>query len=206
MIASNWLIMRGVFPEVWSHRVKTRKQIIGRSPECAIQVLDEKVSRRHAKIWERSGVVFIRDLNSRNGTYVDGERVTRCTVVSGKSVRIGDVTFEVVASLTTARNVTLARISSPTVEEEVFTHALDVPLAGLSDGQRHVLRLLVQGASEKQAAAALGLSYHTIHTHVKQIYRQLQVRSRGELMALCLSQHGGDGGGRPADEIQTVGD
>jgi DNA-binding CsgD family transcriptional regulator len=45
----------------------------------------------------------------------------------------------------------------------------------------------VQGASEKQAAAALCLSYHTIHTHVKQIYRQLRVRSRAELMALCLS-------------------
>jgi pSer/pThr/pTyr-binding forkhead associated (FHA) protein len=83
MFASNWLIMRGVFPEVWSHRVKTRKQIIGRSAECAIRVVDDKVSRRHAKIWERSGVVFIRDLNSRNGTFVNGERVTRCTLVSG---------------------------------------------------------------------------------------------------------------------------
>src|SRR6516225_5988451 len=104
MFASNWLIMRGVFPEVWSHRIKTRKQIIGRAPECAIRVVDERVSRRHAKIWERSGIVFIRDLNSRNGTFVNGERVTRCTLVSGKTLRIGDMTFEVVGSQTMVRN------------------------------------------------------------------------------------------------------
>ena len=34
---------------------------------------------------------------------------------------------------------------------------------------------------------SLHLSYHTIHTHVKHIYKQLGVRSRAELMALCIS-------------------
>ena len=67
---------------------------------------------------------------------------------------------------------------------------LDAHLGSLSDGQRQVLRLLVQGASEKEAAAALCLSYHTIHTHVKQIYRLLGVSSRAELMAQFLSQTG----------------
>jgi pSer/pThr/pTyr-binding forkhead associated (FHA) protein len=187
MISSNWLIMRGVLPEVWSHRVKTRKQIIGRARECAIRVVDDKVSRQHAKIWERSGLVFIRDLNSSNGTFVDGQRVTRCTLVSGKSVHIGDLTLEVVSSLTQVRTRMKDRLSSSTIQQALPGRAPDPRVESLSDGQRLVLRLLVQGASEKQAAAALCLSYHTIHTHVKQIYRQLHVRSRAELMALCLS-------------------
>jgi DNA-binding CsgD family transcriptional regulator len=187
MAQSIWLIVRGLAPEVWSRRVKARKQIIGRSAECAIQLFDDKVSRQHAKIWERGGVAFLRDLNSRNGTFVDGVRVTRCTLVSGKSLRIGDITFEVIASEGAELGDTFGRFSSTTVKHEIPWGVIKTNFAGLSDGQRQVLRLLVQGASEKEAAAALHLSYHTIHAHVKQIYRQLGVHSRGELITLCLS-------------------
>src|SRR5207244_190955 len=86
-----------------SASIKARKQIIGRAAECAIQLFDERVSRKHAKIWERGGVVFIRDLNNSNGTFVDGVRVKRCAILTGKSLRIGDITFEVVGSQTSAR-------------------------------------------------------------------------------------------------------
>src|SRR5262245_42995045 len=86
MPQSLWLIVRGLSPEVWSRRIKARKQLIGRAPDCAIQLFDERVSRQHAKIWERGGVAFIRDLHSRNGTFVDGIRVTRCALVGGKSL------------------------------------------------------------------------------------------------------------------------
>jgi DNA-binding CsgD family transcriptional regulator len=182
-----WLKIRGLPPEVWSRRIKSRKQIIGRLPECAIQIFDERVSRHHAKIWERGGVVFIRDLKSRNGTFVDGERVERCTLLSGKSLRIADITFEVIASQSTARTALYGRLNSTTVKHEIPPGVINTNFAGLSDGERHVLRLLVQGASEKEAAASLRVSYHTIHAHVKQIYRHLGVRSRGELIVLCLS-------------------
>jgi pSer/pThr/pTyr-binding forkhead associated (FHA) protein len=182
-----WLVIRGLAPEAWSRRIKARKQIIGRTSECDIQIFDERVSRQHAKIWERGGVVFIRDLKSRNGTFVEGERIERCTLLSGKSLRIADITFEVTASQSTVRSATFGRLKSTTVKHEIPLGVINTNFAGLSDGQRHVLRLLVQGASEKEAAATLGLSYHTIHAHVKQIYRQLEVRSRGELIAHCLA-------------------
>lgn len=190
MFRSLWLIVRGLPPEVWSRRIKARKQIIGRAAECAIQLYDERVSRQHAKIWERGGVVFIRDLNSRNGTFLDGVRVTRCALLSGKSLRIGDITFEVIGSQSTARTNTLAKLKSTTVKHEIPVGVINTGFGGLSDGQRQVLRLLVQGASEKEAAASLHLSYHTVHSHVKLIYRQLGVSSRGELVALCLSPPG----------------
>ena len=48
---------------------------------------------------------------------------------------------------------------------------------------RPVLRQLLAGKSEKEIAAGLRLSPHTVHTYVKIIYRRLQVRSRGELLA-----------------------
>jgi DNA-binding CsgD family transcriptional regulator len=189
MTESIWLIMRGLSPEVWSRRIKARKQTIGRAPKCEIQIPDQKVSRRHALIWEHSGVVFVRDLNSRNGTYLNGEQITRCALLSGKILRIGDVSFEVVCCETSPRMEALGPLNA-TTEHVLPRGALEALFRSLSDAQRKVLRLLLQGTSEKEAAAALHISYHTVHTHVKEIHRELGVRSRGELMALCLSEAG----------------
>ncbi len=50
--------------------------VIGRHPGCDIRVPDETVSRRHARIIVAEGGYFIEDLGSRNGTYVNGQRVT----------------------------------------------------------------------------------------------------------------------------------
>lgn len=52
----------------------------------------------------------------------------------------------------------------------------------LTPRQREVLQQLVEGASEKEVAARLGVSPHTAHDHVKALYRALGVRSRGELL------------------------
>ncbi|MBN1908792.1 MAG: helix-turn-helix transcriptional regulator [Pirellulales bacterium] len=55
----------------------------------------------------------------------------------------------------------------------------------LSPRLQQVLALLLDGDSEKQIARALGLSPHTVHTHVKRLHRYFQVASRGELLARC---------------------
>jgi hypothetical protein len=49
------------------------------------------------------------------------------------------------------------------------------------------LQLLLIGKSEKQVAAALGISQHTVHVYVKQIYKQQGVCSRPELLAKLLT-------------------
>jgi DNA-binding CsgD family transcriptional regulator len=54
---------------------------------------------------------------------------------------------------------------------------------GLPPRLRPVLDHLLRGQGEKQVAAALGLSRHTVHEYVKVLYRKLGVSSRGELMA-----------------------
>jgi DNA-binding CsgD family transcriptional regulator len=50
---------------------------------------------------------------------------------------------------------------------------------------RQVLRCLLEGDSEKQAAARLALNAHTLHEHVKRLHRHFGVSSRGELLARC---------------------
>jgi DNA-binding CsgD family transcriptional regulator len=59
-------------------------------------------------------------------------------------------------------------------------------VAELPPRLRQVLDCLLEGDSEKQVAARLGLSRHTVHDHVKALYRRLGVTSRPELMARCL--------------------
>lgn len=63
---------------------------IGRSSECDIVVLSDHVSREHVWIGIGSkGKIVVRDLNSTNGTFVEGRRVTEIEVESGCEVRLG---------------------------------------------------------------------------------------------------------------------
>ncbi|HRX83622.1 MAG TPA: LuxR C-terminal-related transcriptional regulator [Phycisphaerae bacterium] len=60
------------------------------------------------------------------------------------------------------------------------------PTSNHCDCPPHLRRLVAQfrqGRSEKEAAVALRLSQHTVHAYAKELYRRLDVRSRGEAMA-----------------------
>jgi DNA-binding NarL/FixJ family response regulator len=59
-------------------------------------------------------------------------------------------------------------------------------LAGqLSPRLRQVLEMLLRGSDEKRIAWDLGRSRHTVHNHVRRLYRCMGVKSRAELMAVA---------------------
>lgn len=60
-------------------------------------------------------------------------------------------------------------------------------LRDLSPRLRDTLLALASGRSEKQIAADLKLSPHTVHEYVKALYKRFQVQSRSELLARCLA-------------------
>lgn len=60
-------------------------------------------------------------------------------------------------------------------------------LRGLPPRLCETLRGLARGCSEKQLAAEVGLSPHTVHDYVKALYRHFGVQSRSELLARCLA-------------------
>ncbi len=51
------------------------KMVLGRHPNCEIVLDNAAVSRRHAQFLENHGTYFVEDLQSRNGTIVNGERI-----------------------------------------------------------------------------------------------------------------------------------
>lgn len=76
--------------------VKRSKFLIGRADECDIRPLSEEVSRRHCAIIVGPDSVFVEDLGSRNGTFVNGERIAeRTPVTDGDAVRVGSLELRV---------------------------------------------------------------------------------------------------------------
>jgi hypothetical protein len=65
--------------------------VIGREPGNGIQVPDSSVSGLHAKIRKTSEGYLLEDMNSRNGTYVNGERIQSRLLKSDDKIRLGKV-------------------------------------------------------------------------------------------------------------------
>ncbi|MCU1493955.1 MAG: hypothetical protein JWO62_1719 [Acidimicrobiaceae bacterium] len=66
---------------------------IGRLPECDIPLGDANVSRRHAELHRDGGNVFVVDLDSTNGTRVNGTPVRQQRLTDGDLVTVGITTF-----------------------------------------------------------------------------------------------------------------
>lgn len=64
--------------------------LIGRGADCQLLLDDDYVSTRHARVVTADGGVYVEDLGSTNGTYVNGARITAPTTISlSDTVRIG---------------------------------------------------------------------------------------------------------------------
>jgi hypothetical protein len=68
---------------------------IGRSPECELVLRDSRVSRRHARLTARDGVLVLTDLGSTNGTRVNGHRVTEVALGAGDRITIGETVLTI---------------------------------------------------------------------------------------------------------------
>lgn len=58
-----------------AHSIGRNRVLVGRSPDADVVIDHDDVSRAHAVIWREGGVVFVRDLGSSNGTFVEGKRI-----------------------------------------------------------------------------------------------------------------------------------
>jgi pSer/pThr/pTyr-binding forkhead associated (FHA) protein len=72
--------------------------IVGRSSDLDMVLVEDMVSRRHAKIVVNADQVTIQDLGSTNGTFVNGERVKRATLNDGDRVLIGTSIIKLVTA------------------------------------------------------------------------------------------------------------
>lgn len=59
---------------------------------------------------------------------------------------------------------------------------------GLSEREKHILKLLVDGFSYKMIADRESISYHTVNSHIRNIYEKLHVHSVGEAVSKALKE------------------
>jgi hypothetical protein len=64
--------------------------LLGRSSSCDIVLADLNISRRHARLRCRDGRWALEDLQSTNGTVLNGRRVGRCELRPGDDLLLGD--------------------------------------------------------------------------------------------------------------------
>jgi hypothetical protein len=74
-----------------------REITIGRASELDMVLIEDMVSRRHAKIQTTEGSVVISDIGSTNGTFVNGEKIKRATLKEGDRVLIGTSIIKLVS-------------------------------------------------------------------------------------------------------------
>ncbi|MBC8229762.1 FHA domain-containing protein [bacterium] len=82
------------------YSVTIREITIGRGLNAQIRLLNSsgELSRIHAKLEAREGDVYIIDLNSINGTYVDGKKITGIHKLSiGSTVKLGDIVIKILS-------------------------------------------------------------------------------------------------------------
>ena len=70
--------------------------VVGRSDECDITFSLSHLSRRHARLEVRDGLLFVTDLGSSNGTYLNNKRVAETRVRRGDELRFDTLSFSVV--------------------------------------------------------------------------------------------------------------
>lgn len=87
------------------HPLVKARTVIGRGSDADITVSDAGTSRRHVEILWDGERAMVRDMNSTNGTLLDGRKVVEAPLAPDSTVTIGrtDIVFRVVAQAATAR-------------------------------------------------------------------------------------------------------
>lgn len=162
-----WLVATSSVNGNLPFRLDPGEYIVGRSPKSNIIIDATSVSRRHAKLVFSEDVLVVADLRSRHGTFVNDEPARQSPAPIGAWLRFGSVLCLLAP---------VAMLPAPTYGS----------CDGLTPAQHEVLHLVLQGMDEPSIAERLDRSGHTVHTHVKALFKRFDVHSRGELLAKLL--------------------
>ena len=108
---------------------------IGRSLEVDLVLDDEKASRMHCVVRNEDGTWYIKDLQSKNGTFVNGLRVESKALSHGDRIRIGSTVAVFEEVETTGANTALMEVEEKmsqgkgyrTILKEIVNDAEDKP-------------------------------------------------------------------------------
>jgi DNA-binding CsgD family transcriptional regulator len=154
--------------------------IIGRGVNAQVRLVDNGVSREHAKVIVSDDVVNLVDNGSTNGTYINGAPVDAGILRDGDRIHVGpDVTLQFVYLNPDAQ-------SDPLLPEPRAEPDEPVPL---SPRELEVAQLVAEGLTNPEIGKRLFISPRTVTTHLVKIYDRLGVHSRSGLTRYILEHH-----------------
>ena len=74
-----------------SHELNVDRTTIGRVEDNMFQIAESSVSSHHCEVLLRGSDVVIKDLNSTNGTFINGEQITERVLKPGQTLRLGQI-------------------------------------------------------------------------------------------------------------------
>ena len=74
-----------------SYELSAERTTVGRVEDNAFQIPEASISSHHCEVILRNGEVRIKDLNSTNGTYLDGQQITEAVLKPGQALRLGKI-------------------------------------------------------------------------------------------------------------------
>jgi membrane-bound lytic murein transglycosylase D len=113
---------------------------IGRTPECEVWVRNDFVSRVHAEVTPESGGWRIRDLNSSNGLYLNGQRIETVLIDSAEVIRLGaegpEISFDPQPEVTPSFPKSPGPMIEPSQgEDAIVAHYVDRYFRESKDGE-----------------------------------------------------------------------
>lgn len=135
--------------------LKPEVTTVGRVPDNAFQIPEASVSSHHCEVQMRGNDLFVRDLGSTNGTFINGEKITEGVVKPGQILRLGMVDMRLEtgdAQAASAANqkklLEQTRVIPKGVklDELVGTQPLDVSKTGFEKKSNKATRWFIVGA------------------------------------------------------------
>jgi DNA-binding CsgD family transcriptional regulator len=162
--------------------------VVGRGDDAHLQLNDLGVSRRHAVLRVDDGQLYVEDLGSRNGTFVQGQQIDRkVPVQAGDELSFGPCELRV-GLFSGKRRV--GDCTTQQIPRALLDRSQQVsPLESLSPRERELLPLLASGLSQRELASQLGVTVKTIETYRTRIGHKLGLTSRAGLIRFALD-HG----------------
>ena len=74
-----------------TYELKVEKTTVGRLEDNAFQIAEPSISSHHCEVLLRGNDIVVKDLNSTNGTFINGEKVSETALKHGQILRLGQV-------------------------------------------------------------------------------------------------------------------
>jgi predicted component of type VI protein secretion system len=135
--------------------------LVGRHPECDIQIDSRKISRRHCCIAQVGDYLVVRDLGSTNGVRINGVRVVEGRLKTGDELTIGNhryrVTWDSLAAAGSVRRPIKETVRAPqgSGEEDDLLESCDEPIPLAEPNGPHPAARTAQPAPPTKAAESI---------------------------------------------------